>query len=58
MEFITNDNLNVGYYLLTADINLSGDIFSTAVINRNFGGDFNGSSHIISNLCTGNKIAK
>jgi hypothetical protein len=49
-EFITNNNLNVGYYVLTTDIDLSGDIFATAVINRHFNGHFNGGSHVISNI--------
>ena len=49
-EFRTNSSLRCGYYILTTDIDLSGETFTTAVINRYFGGHFDGNGHIISNI--------
>ncbi len=49
-EFRTNSGLRYGYYILTADIDLSGENFSTALINGIFGGYFDGNGHIISNI--------
>lgn len=50
IEFYSNNNLISGYYTLTTDVDLSGQTFNTAVINRPFGGHFEGNSNIISNL--------
>ena len=49
-EFRTNNNFRCGYYTLTTDINLAGETFTTAVVNSDFGGHFNGNGHVISNI--------
>ena len=49
-EFRTNSSLRCGYYILTVDIDLSGDNFTTAVIDGVFGGHFDGNGHIIRNI--------
>jgi len=50
IEFYSNNNLTSGYYTLTTDVYLSGQTFTTAIINRIFGGHFEGGANIISNL--------
>jgi hypothetical protein len=49
-EFITNNGLSCGYYILTTDIDLVGLMFNTAVIKRYFGGHFDGSNHVVRNI--------
>jgi len=49
-EFRTNSSLRYGYYILVTDIDLSGETFTTAVIDGVFGGHFDGNGHIISDL--------
>ncbi|MCK5271160.1 MAG: hypothetical protein KAJ52_01240 [Sedimentisphaerales bacterium] len=49
-EFRTNSSLRYGYYILTSDIDLSGETFTTAVIDGFFGGHFDGNGHIICNI--------
>jgi len=53
-EFRTNSNLFCGYYILQTDIDLSGETFSAAVINRTFGGHFDGDDHVIQNITIDN----
>jgi len=50
MEFHNNDKLRLGYFILKSDIDLDGEIFSTAVIDRCFTGDFDGNGHIVRNI--------
>jgi hypothetical protein len=49
-EFMTNNQLNCGYFVLTCDIDLSGLNFTTAVIDRHFGGHLDGGNHRIANV--------
>ncbi len=49
-EFAENPLLIMGYYKLTADIDLAEIPFSSSVINRVFGGHFDGNNHIIANM--------
>ncbi len=49
-EFASNDGLSLGYYILTTDIDLTGEAFTAAAVNREFGGHFDGGEHAISNL--------
>ena len=50
MEFVTNSALCNGYYILTTDIDLNEETFTTAVVNRYFGGHLDGNNHFIRNL--------
>jgi hypothetical protein len=50
IEFRDNNSLDRGCYILTTDINLDGETFTKAVINRPFGGHFDGNGHIIRNI--------
>ncbi len=50
MEFKNNPQLRIGYYELTADINLAGVTYETAFISEGFAGIFDGNGFTISNL--------
>jgi hypothetical protein len=50
MEFSANSRLNYGYYKLTTNIDLGSDFFASSVINRCFGGSFDGNGHVIRNV--------
>ena len=50
MEFQSNSDLRIGYYILEGDIDLDGNSYTSSFINSNFCGSFNGNGHIISNL--------
>ena len=52
-EFRTNANLNCGCYVLNADIDLGGFTFGSSVINRQFGGYFDGNGKTIRNASLG-----
>lgn len=49
-EFSANTNLSEGYYLLNTNIDLSGTNYTTAAVNREFHGSFDGNGNTISNL--------
>jgi hypothetical protein len=49
-EFRNNNSLLYGYYDLNIDVNFAGETFTTAIINRNFGGRFYANGHVISNI--------
>ena len=49
-EFAENSELSAGYYQLDVDVDLSGTNYSTAVIDREFNGVFDGNTHTISDL--------
>ncbi|MHC4463473.1 MAG: GLUG motif-containing protein [Planctomycetota bacterium] len=49
-EFRFNNGLRCGYYILTTDIDLSGNTYTTAIIDDDFGGHFDGNGHAISNI--------
>lgn len=50
MEFRTNPTLRIGYYTLTVNINLSGQIYTNAFVPERFIGYFDGGDNVISHL--------
>lgn len=49
-EFVTNTDLNRGYYALLTDIDLAGKTFTGSVKDRLFGAHFAGNHHTIRNV--------
>jgi len=49
-EFCSNEQLVSGNYRLDTDINLGGQLYSHAIVDRAFGGNFYGQEHVISNF--------
>ena len=50
IEFRTNAALRIGYYILTDDIDLAGQTYSSAFIPEHFNGNFDGDAHVIGNF--------
>jgi hypothetical protein len=50
LEFCTNRFLDRGYYVLESDMDLSNEVYETSLVNRSFGGFFNGNGHVISGV--------
>jgi len=50
IEFGTNPALRIGHYMLTNNIDLAGQTYTTAFIPEDFYGRFHGSGYIVSNL--------
>jgi hypothetical protein len=49
-EFCENANLRIGHFRMTADVDLSGELFTESPINSGFYGDFDGNGHVIKNM--------
>ena len=56
MEFVGNDELDRGFYVLNTNVDLSFTNFSASVVNRYFGGHFDGNNHVVRNVTVSSNV--